>query len=270
MPDTRVFAGPGADNWVTATPIAGDTAKFTGNAASMTEDYAAIDDVDLAAVQFDVTYGGTVGTENSGWALECNGPVTNSSRSPFIHLTGGDTEDIVRIIHAPIDNTGELLVSAATVGYVICGGGKMTVRGDVTVDEATAVGTGYLVLLAGAGGYGELAAHGRSQVDVEEDPATNGISVYDNATVRVLHADAAPQVSQYGGTVEFRGATLAGYVGMGGHLDLSQATSDVDFGGFTCVVGPDLRITPPPEPYVMTAGATVTFVGGKPRGWRIG
>lgn len=265
---TRTWAGPGADDWLVATPVDTDTGLFTNTTQNMTEDFASISGVDFAAVILTPTFRGRIGDENNGWALECNGELTNTSASPFIHITAGAAENIERIIHAPTSPQGQFLVSAATVGtIVVSSNGVMTVRGDVTVDAVLTVGTGFATIEAGAGSYGEASCYGRSQLDVKEDPATGGISVYDQATLRVVHNDATIQVNQFGGRVVFRGGELAGYYGMGGVLDLSEATADVVISGSTVEVGPDLRVILPKPPFIVNVTGTVTFNGGTPSGW---
>lgn len=266
---TRTFAGPGADNWVAATPVATDSALFSTNSGSMTENFAAIAAVELAAVIFDTEYVGRVGDENNGWALECSGEVTNKSQSPFIHLTGGHTENVERVVHAPTTPQGVMVLSnGAFAEAVVASNGRLVVRGDVTMaSNLVAVETGYAIIFAGAGSYAGVTATGRSQVDVYENPATNGLDVMDAAIVRVLFNTASLTANLYGGTLDFRGGEIASLYGMAGHLDCSRARANVVLSGSTIQVGPNLRVTPPPPPYIINVTGTVTFDGGVPAGW---
>lgn len=266
---TRTFAGPGADNWVAATPVATDTALFSTNSGSMTEDFAAIEAVELAAVIFDTTYTGRVGDENNGWGLECSGEVTNKSQSPFIHLTGGDIENVERVVHAPTTPQATMLLSNGAFAEVVAASnGLLVIRGDATIaSNVQATQTAFVRIFAGAGSYAGVTASGRSQVDVHENPATNGLDVMDQAIVRVLHNTASVSANLYGGTLDFRGGEIAGLYGLAGHLDCSRATANVVLSGSGIQVGPGLRVTPPPPPYIINVTGTVTFQGGVPSGW---
>ena len=265
---TRTFSGPGADDWTPSTPLATETAEFSTASGSMTEDFAALNAVDLGAVVFKPTYVGSVGDEDSGWALQCNGEVTNSSQAPIIHLTGGDTENVERVVHTPLVNGARMILSDGTFGSAVVGtNGVLVVRGDATLSaNLVAVDGGFAQIKAGSGSYPGVEATGNSQVDVYEDPATNSIDVMDRARVRVMHNTASIAANLTGGTLVMMGGEIAGLYGMAGHLDCSQATADVTLSG-TKTVSPNLRITLPKPPLQLTVTDTTVFEGGRPAGW---
>lgn len=265
---TVIFAGPGADDWVGSAPVATDTAKFSASSGSMTEDFAALNAVDLGAIEFDIDYVGRVGDENSGWAVECNGEVTNQSRSPMIHLTGGDTENVERVVHVPAAPQAQMVLSNGTFDEVVVGAnGRLTVRGDVTTDSVDAVGNGYAQILAGSGSYGQATANGRSQIDVYENPATGSLDVGKGSIIRVMHDDATVSANIFGGTLQPRGGEVAGLFGLSGVLDLSKLTADLTLSGSTITVGPDLHVIPPPAGRSLTITGTVKYQGGVPTGY---
>lgn len=268
---TRYWAGVGGSlgSWDT-TPVAGDIAVFTDTAQDVTADFDALKLIDLAAVIFTDTFRGRVGNEQQGFELECansgDGYVVNFSRSPFIHLKAGDTENINRILHAPRGNGAELLLSNPSVGSLQCTAGSCTVGGDATMTAGYFGGTAFVKILEGSvTGTGAVEAFGRSQVDLYTNPAgTQKIS--DNARVRQLKAGVSTPLTLLGGEFYFRGGTLDTVQMLGGRLNVSEAVQNVaSTGGGR--IGQDVVIDAPPAPWAITIAADLEVVGRVPANW---
>lgn len=265
---TQTWTGSGrsaSTGWSPGSTADGDTFVIDEVALPCENDLSAQAGTDAALVRFTRRATANFGTETEGFEIDADrtstGLVVNEGKSPLIHLKGGTTGVVYRVLHR---GTGKFILSGATGNAVEASSGQFTLSGDSLPGEVAVNGTCFADLRRGSeAGLGSLIAAGRSQTDCARSISTSCI-IADRGQVKQTYEGMTwAGVKMYGGKLTPLGGQLTEPTLLGGVLDLSQLVDDlaITVGG---TWGQDLVIIPPPADVAVNISGTPRIIGRPP------
>lgn len=265
---TQTWVGTGrsaSTGWSPGSTADGDSFVIDEVALPCENNLSAQAGTDAALVRFTRRATANFGTEAAGFEVDANrtstGLVVNEGRSQLIHIKGGTTAILYRVLHR---GTGKMILTGATGTYVEASSGQFVLAGDSLPGELDVNGTCFADIRRGSEtGLGALLAMGRSQTDVARAITTSCV-IGDRAQVRQTYEGLTwAGVKLYGGRLTPLGGQLTEPTLLGGVLDLSQLVDDlaITVGGLW---GQDLVIIPPPADVAVNISGTPRIIGRPP------